>query len=90
MKRDSGEADRFQLVGNLKLWNSVTAGAGVSCPPTGQLAGTGKMVDCHRTKGLMGMAAVRTYLTCCIHVPHLSAQLSPNPRLPFLCLRPVL
>lgn len=39
------------------------------------------MVDLHRTKGLTGLAAARTYLTCCGNTPHLSVQLSPRPRL---------
>lgn len=46
-------------------------------------------VDLRRTKGLMGLAAVRTSLTCCVTVPHLSAQLSPSPRFTFQRLRPV-
>lgn len=45
---------------------------------TGKLAGTRETVDCHRTKGPMGMAAERTESTCRVSAPHLSAQLSPQ------------
>ena len=58
-------------------------------PLPGWLAGMGKTVDLHRTKGLMGVAALRTYSTCCASISQLSAQLSPSPRLLCQRLRPV-
>jgi len=88
MRRDSGEANRFQLVGNLQLRNS--AGGSLLPPRQDSWLGQERWSIVIGQKGLMGLAAMRTYSTCCVHVPHLSARLSPNPRLTFLCLRPVL
>jgi hypothetical protein len=48
-------------------------------PPQNSWLGMGEVVDLHETKGLMGMAAVRTYWTCQVSAPHLSAQLSLQP-----------
>lgn len=86
MKRDSEEANLVQLAENLQLCHV----GDVSCSP-GQDSWleVGEMVDLHRTKGLTGMAAARTYLTCCASVPHLPVPLSPNPQFTFLCRRPV-
>lgn len=49
----------------------------------------GRGIDLHWTKGLMGMAAVRTSLTCCVSTWPLPAPLSPNPRPTLQRLRPV-
>lgn len=75
-KRDSKEANLLQLAENLQLWNL----GDVSCSP-GQDSwlGMGEVITLHRTKGLMGMAATRTYLTCRVSAPHLPVQLFPNP-----------
>lgn len=76
MKRDSEEAELVQLAENLQLCD---VGA-VSCSPgRDSRLEVAEMVHLQRTKGLTGTAATRTYLTCCVSVPHLPVPLSPNP-----------
>lgn len=71
---------------SLQLWN---LGGCLLLPWPGRLAGMEEAVDLRRTKGLRGLAAVRTSPTCCVTVPQLSAQLSTSARFTFQCLRPV-
>lgn len=77
VRRDSKEADLFQLAENLQL----QALGDVSCSPRqDSWLGMGEVVDLHRTKGLTGTAATRTHLTCCVRAPCLSVRLPPAPK----------
>lgn len=76
MKRDSKEANLVQLAENLQL--CIVGDVSCSLGQDSWLE-VGEMVDLQRTKGLTGMAAARTYLTCCVSVPHLPVPLFPNP-----------
>lgn len=76
MKRDSKEANPVQLAENLQL--CIVGDVSCSLGQDSWLE-VGEMVDLQRTKGLTGMAVARTYLICCVSVPHLPVPLSPNP-----------
>lgn len=76
MKRDSKQANLVQLADNVQLWNW---GAVSSSPGQDSWLGMAEVVNLHRTKGLTGMAAARTYLTCCVSMPPSLCATVPKP-----------
>lgn len=77
MKRDSQEANLVRLTENLQLCNV----GDVSCfPRQDSWLEVGEMVDLHRTKGLTGMAAARTFTSPA--VPAYPTSLCHCPRAP--------
>lgn len=83
MKRDSKEANTFQLVKDMQLWN---LGDVSYSPRQDSWLGMEEVVARHRKKGLMEMAALKT---CCVIVPHLCTTV-PKPRTHISIAKPVL
>lgn len=75
-KRDSKEANVFLLAENVQLWNW---GMSPLPPEQDRWLGMGEVVRLHGTKGLTGMAATRTYWTCCVSAPPSLCETVPKP-----------